>query len=131
MIQNFLPYQESLELKELGFDEPCVGFYQDTSNLKAIDQHWGMSICGISESGGFRVNDITLAPLFSQVFKFFRDKYNLYHYITTHDGSDFEWYIYDKDQLDWEDDTTQNTYEEAELICARKLIEIVKKQNNG
>ena len=34
-----------------------------------------------------------------------------------------------KDQNDWEDDTTQNTPEEAELACLGKLINIVKDGN--
>lgn len=25
--KEFIPYQEALALKELGFDEPCFGFY--------------------------------------------------------------------------------------------------------
>ena len=28
--KEFVPHQESLELKELGFDEPCFGFYLET-----------------------------------------------------------------------------------------------------
>ena len=66
----------------------------------------------------------------SLVFRWFRKKHGLYHYITTHDSTDFEWYVYDKDQNDWEDDTTQNTPEEAELACLSKLVEIVKNKEN-
>ena len=27
MDKEFVPYEQSLQLKELGFDEPCFGFY--------------------------------------------------------------------------------------------------------
>ena len=27
--KEFVPHQESLELKELGFNEPCFGFYTE------------------------------------------------------------------------------------------------------
>jgi len=29
MKELFAPYKESLELKELGFNEPCLGRYQE------------------------------------------------------------------------------------------------------
>ena len=103
MDKEFVPYEQALALKELGFDEPCMAS-RDMNNDEGLIQ----------------------IPLKQQAFRWFRDKYGLYHYVTTHDSTDFEWYIYDKDQNDFEDDTTQNTYEEAELACLIKLIEIVK-----
>ena len=129
MKQEFCTYEQASALKELKFNEECIAFYKDGKHnediVKAIDQHWGSSLTGI-ENTNCIIDDIILAPLKTQVFKFFRDKYGLYHYITTHDSTDFEWYIYDKDQNDWEDDTMQNTYEEAESACIDKLIELVK-----
>ncbi len=71
------------------------------------------------------------APLYQQAFRWFREKYGLYHYITTYDATDFEWYIHDKNNPkddDFEDITTQDTYEQAELECLKKLIEVVKDQ---
>ena len=29
MNKEFIPYEQALELKELGFDEPCLGCYDD------------------------------------------------------------------------------------------------------
>jgi hypothetical protein len=31
MEKEFTPHQEALELKELGFDEPCFGYYEDNN----------------------------------------------------------------------------------------------------
>jgi len=28
MKKEFLPYDRALKLKQLGFDEPCLGFYE-------------------------------------------------------------------------------------------------------
>jgi hypothetical protein len=27
MNKEFVPYEQALQLKELGFDEPCLGYY--------------------------------------------------------------------------------------------------------
>jgi hypothetical protein len=31
--KDFVPYEPSLSLKELGFDEPCFAWYAETKNL--------------------------------------------------------------------------------------------------
>jgi hypothetical protein len=110
--KEFVPYEQALALKELGFDEPCFGWYaSDKSLIK-----------------DYVIKMNLKAPTFSQAFRWFRERYGLFYYVTTHDSTDFEWYVYDKDQNEWEDDTTQNTYEEAELACLKKLIEIANEQ---
>ena len=30
VFKDFVPYEETLELKELGFDEPCFGYREST-----------------------------------------------------------------------------------------------------
>lgn len=150
--QEFIPYQEALELKELGFDKPCFCYYDEEDNAGRIyeyancnrnvtggracynDNFLSVTNSQLDRYGAFSAKDEGdensfsrwTAPTFSQAFRWFREKYGLFYYITTHDSTDFEWYIYDKEQNDWEDDTMQDTYEEAELACLRKLIEIVK-----
>ena len=120
--KEFVPYEQALALKELGFDEPHFKSYVGISNNGDIKD------CTYVLCNGKLNNDDVSAPTFSQAFRWFREKYGLFYYITTHDSTDFEWYVYDKDQNEWEDDTTQNTYEEAELACLIKLIEIANEQ---
>lgn len=107
----FVPYEESLELKELGFDEPCFG-YRDGCGYLMIKP---TPHCVIS------------APTFSQAFRWFREKYKLQSYIR-HECSDVEYYY---DFVINEDvyDVIKDTYEEAELECLRKLINIIKEKN--
>ena len=104
--KEFVPYQESLELKKLGFDEPCFG-YRDGGGYLMIKS---MSHCAIS------------APTFSQAFRWLREKYNVHMYPTKYDET--KWWI------EWGTWTSEvfNSFEEAELACLRKLIEIVKKK---
>jgi len=118
MENNFVPYELALELKELGFDEPCLGFYRIFSD--------GDVELLINSNSDMRQLE---APLFQQVFKFFREKYQLHSTITSISQESWQWHItkpgeslgklYDEDFY---------TYEEAELACLKKLIEINKQK---
>ena len=112
MEKEFIPYEQALTLKELGFDEPCFG-YRDGGGYLIIKQ---MPHCVIS------------TPTFSQAFRWFREKYGLHPHIFSREGGAFiwcvRWYV-DGLQKDIPYDSS-NTYEEAELKCLKKLIEIVK-----
>ena len=74
------------------------------------------------------------APLYQQVFRWFREKYNIEHNnrpikkFETDKSREISFYIdgYFISNLRF---TTDKTYEEAELECLVKLIDIVKKQN--
>lgn len=39
MNKEFVPYQEALALKELGFDEPCLGFYDGKGSTQLYFNH--------------------------------------------------------------------------------------------
>lgn len=129
--KEFVPYEQALALKELGFDEPCIGFYKGNYDVKAVDQHWGSSISGISKKGGYRIDDLVLAPTFSQAFRWFRETCDIIQTISR-DGSlakEGMWaYTIITDGIYFNDG--YNTYEEAEIACLQKLIEIVKTEQN-
>jgi hypothetical protein len=127
MNKEFVPYEEALALKELGFDEPCFRWY---------DERWGDDL----QQDKFNTNkDLFMtdldcsAPLYQQAFRWFREKHKLYHTINmfgdwdkpqygylvsgrTMNNPAHMWHFEDKD-----------SHEEAELACLRKLIELVKK----
>jgi hypothetical protein len=122
MNKEFIPYEQALELKELGFDEPCLGCYDD----KAV---FGLTVMSIKQYYTNSKEDTwnCAAPLYQQAFRWFREKYGLYSWVTMELGnkSTFCWV------LSGEHTSTQyaayfHTYEEAELACLNKLIEIVK-----
>jgi hypothetical protein len=141
MEKEFIPYEQSLELKELGFDEDCFGCYAEKKEV----------IVRVGDYRSFQNNDsedviirdfnsyengTVSAPLYQQVFRWFRDKYGLigqpiplstsYPGKVTHYG----WSIVSNQNAnDWEnEDDGFKTYEEAELECLKKLIEIVKER---
>jgi hypothetical protein len=113
MEKEFVPYTEALALKELGFNEPCFGVYYTKDG--------DVRKCGSNEIGD--------APLYQQAFRFFREKYNMVGEINSY-YSDKKWsFNYDIVTIYKEKASDRfNTYEEAELECLLKLIEIVKEK---
>jgi hypothetical protein len=127
MKKEFVPYELALELKQLGFDEPCFGVYFNSTQELLI---------------GKKVNQYTedvrtLAPTYSQAFRFFREKHNLrcqINYIGGLINKTTWWDIsvighYNTDPKEWE--MKYQPYEEAELACLEKLIEIAKTHEGG
>jgi hypothetical protein len=130
MNKEFIEYNEALSLKELGFDEPCFSKFN-----KGVFQINSLGGGQNYNDGSFGVNLIS-APLYQQAFRWFREKYNLQCWVETtgskryscrYDGNDDtgkRWVGYLRDDLG--NILFYNTYEESELECLKKLIEIVK-----
>ena len=126
MEKEFIPYELALELKELGFDVPCFGYWSNWAVQEPflITCELGKEIESASIN---RKNILFKAPTFSQSFRFFREKYNLKGFVSPVeylDGTDetYHWCVYNE----CNSGNDQLTYEEAELECLKKLIEIVK-----
>ncbi len=124
MDKEFIPYEQSLELKELGFDEVCMGGYDLEDNSLYI---------GYISDDGIQYNPeyYTPAPLYQQAFRWFREKYGYNCFVVTSiiDGRYFYFRENIKDRReDSEPELTTkfDTYEEAELDCLKKLIQILK-----
>ena len=115
MNKEFIPSEQSLELKELGFNESCLkNWYQANNGFVLVDE--------ITQS--FQPH--TLAPLYQQAFRWFRENYGYNGVIEGSRRFGFEWCIY-RDEWEYiKPPNNSNTYEEAELDCLKKLIEIVK-----
>lgn len=97
MNKEFVPYEQALELKELGYDLESVSGYSYPDSDKLLTQ----------------------AILYQQAFRWFREKYNftysigstnigVVHTFTTHLLQD------------------NATFEEAQFECLKKLIETAK-----
>lgn len=122
MQNEFLPYDRALKLKQLGFDEPCFArFSKDGDLLIAHTEKY------IIDNGVDRSEFFTLAPLFQQAFGWFREEHGLGHMIN---GIGYESFLFNIGGL-----VTVfpmfKTYEEAELACLDKLIEIVEIKKEG
>jgi len=136
MEKEFVPYEEALALKDLGFEEPCFGCYSEQKELiiRVADYRSFSSNTSedtiIRDFNGYK-NGTVSAPTFSQAFRWFREEYRLDskpEYFLN------DWYCFIINDMKGTETsrrlfTEYPSYEEAELECLKKLIEIVKDGN--
>jgi hypothetical protein len=134
-MKDFIPYQEAFELNQLGFDEPCLGYYEDTCLT--------ITFPSISENGWKWVGNSIIpaknikAPTYSQGFRWFRGKYQIDSWIYSNLNGLYSVSnvkrgvgLYSVSNVRRGKGlgkvSEYQTYEEAELECLKKLIDIVK-----
>ena len=126
-IIEFLPYELALKMKQLGFNEPCFGLWNLNNGKYEVDI---IGVCKYSKE--FKYREV-LAPLYQQCFLWFREKYKLVAYIEYYAEWNFEIFRIDDKIAEVQDDVNVDytfrggSYEEAELECLKKLIELCKK----
>jgi hypothetical protein len=148
MKNEFIPYESALELKEFGFDEPCImkiwwlnSIHKDTKipfephiTINKNDIDFEYPTPKQHPIDGFNALELYV-PTFSQAFRWFRDKHNIdawvQPFMMEKNGTPFlpdESYSYwiFKDGVLVADEVDFLNPEEAELACLEKLIEIVK-----
>ena len=123
MEKEFVPYELAVKLKELGFDEECFGYYTELEDF-VMRPHLRQQDC---------IEGKFLAPTWQSAFRWFREKYEIeattscfyskrldipyeerqYHCHVIRNGLTSKGPRY-------------KTYEEAELACLDKLIELAK-----
>ena len=141
-IENeFIPYELALELKELGFVEPCLGYYTSTGYFNSKKElkwrKWQFSYnfqpitnkhLTWKDSKTENVQQV-VTPLYQQAFRFFREVKLIECFIKSkyvqRENVGFYFGIDDYEKRDYYSNT-YFSYEEAELKCLKKLIEIVK-----
>ena len=122
MEKEFVPYELAVKLKALGFDKECFSYY----DLNNKPNFFGAD--GLMDTHCVQVN----RPTFSQAFRWFREKYHIhgepfYKGGLTKQTSWYDYKIYST--IDWINTNPKQqwkTYEEAELACLEKLIEILE-----
>ena len=133
MEKEFVQYQESFGLKQLGLDEPCFGYYEPNGDFNYIESNILKNFPYLAKNSEWK--DLCGAPTYSQAFRWFRKKHQIVCVIDFYnDGDLWEDTMYTVTISEFEhfkshDSFVQfeyKTYEEAELACLRKLIEIVK-----
>jgi hypothetical protein len=138
---EFVTYEHSLALKELGFDERCFGHYNPNGVF-----FWKILCSDEDNDHTLSVKDImehvadgyVEAPLYQQAFRWFREKHNLFCEIqmdrTTEPKFCFVIFKYEHfgnyEKVEVDEWYLYRTYEEAEHVCLDKLIQIVKTNNN-
>jgi hypothetical protein len=128
MKKEFIPYEQALDLKELGFDEPCFGYY-DVDEGYSIGYAFCYSDRELQPQIGYS------APLYQQAFRWFREKYQIDSCIHRNGGMNIDergflpYYEIIIRHKSPELKCVKYSYEEAELECLKKLIEITQNTN--
>jgi hypothetical protein len=114
---NFVPYQIALDMKSIGFNEPCMSS-KDMNNGQGLIQ----------------------IPLYQQAFRWFREKHGWLQIIIgeglngnlIRSGDGYGYSILEEGWINFYDSLDESviyeTYEEAELACLKKLIKIVNER---
>lgn len=147
MEKEFVNYELSLRMKALGFDEPCFSYYELDGRLSDTPKESGDDIkyqgdCKFDNHQNTYLDEdeSCSAPTWQSAFRWFREKYSLYTELhKKFDGIGvsiiLSEYRYDHRQ-DKEVEyhipkyfgNIHKSYEEAELTCLQKLIEIVEQK---
>ncbi len=121
MKKEFVTCEQALELKELGCDEDCLGYYNidpylpnPTFNLiRPFEHEWCLP-----------------APTKSHALRWFREEYNLISHVKPLNyGCDLKTnkFVYElTEKIGTSSYDIYDTYEEAENACIDKIIELVR-----
>lgn len=110
MKKEFLPYDRALKLKQLGYDEEGFGTYNVNGEVLPLMPYTVES----------------KAILFQQAFRWFRENYNWTIDIKQVTKSNWSYTLNNFPKEITYYGELYETYEEAELACLTKLIEIVE-----
>lgn len=143
MKKEFAIYDISLRLKDIGFDQPCLAFFQkeySEVSPQLVDDSYEYRMTGFMTCKNSEIpNHYTAAPTYKSAFEWFRDNHNLFATINIdmtmepkfcysivkynqdfHSSSRFHWetIVFNSD--------LERTYELAEISCLDKLCQIVE-----
>lgn len=126
--KEFVPIHIARELKDLGFSDDCLGYYN-------IDPQLSAPYFNLTKP--FSHEWCLPAPLYQQVFRWFREKHFICGEIMIFKGNLYSWECYkiaDKEMVGVEritahasiDNHSFRTYKEAESLCLQEMIKILK-----
>lgn len=122
MKKQFIPYDQALQLKELGFNQKCLAFYLNK----------GIQVFGIDPLLDTLVNENSnvIAPLWQQAFDWFEKEHHLFSIVRLGKGDPL-WYDFliqsmNSDFYFVEEDKSYSTPHDARKACLEKLISIIQ-----
>jgi hypothetical protein len=111
MEKEFVPYELALRMKQLGFDEPCFGYYGESQELiwKSGYAPWVNSERSLVDM------NFGSAPLFQQAFRWLLPQIDGEFKVCLGENG---WYVYNLENQVFEGD-----------VALEKLIQIVEQRN--
>jgi hypothetical protein len=136
MKEQFLDYRQAFHLKELGFDEPCFGYYESDETLQIIKHPSNQDNRNSLFLDCNKTNNVKIsAPTKWQCLKWFREKHGLNYFIDCVGPKDgyqafVDGYIYSSflGEKCKDDYPICFTYENAEIACIERMFELVRKK---
>ena len=125
----FVTYEQAIQLKELGFNEPSL-------RVGNPNGHTLWKFMDVLDMEGVDIGDIIKEkfddrfveiPLKQQVLRWFRDKHNLVSWVYIGNVDRYFYTIIENGRF-VVDHKVYPTYEEAEDACINKLIQIIKEK---
>ena len=137
MNKEFVLYEIALELRQIGFDKPCLGIYYNAEDgVRYTEPTWkfliGNSIFPNMVYQGLNNESEINVPLYQQAFRWFRKEHGMAHSIIvgTNPKTNIAYANNTPVVIGDKTDSVFSTYEEAELACLKKLIEILKENKD-
>lgn len=144
MEEQFIPYEQALQLKQLGFNEECFMFWAKFHSKKEY-KLFAPCDWDTNNTQAWEQTDV-YAPLYQQAFDWFREKYKLHScidFFKLKEKGDDEIELYEftineqwtpgKDWYDYRSgfthiaaETHHKSFNEARQACLEKLIELIK-----
>jgi hypothetical protein len=125
MEKELIPYEQALDLKELGFDEECFSYYNTTEILISSEFLWRNSY-----SKGTDV----VAPLYQQAFRWFREKHRIEAWVQPHLSpeprrNEAKFWYGGRTSSTGDSIGIYDTYPQAELECLKHIIQFIKEHD--
>lgn len=124
MKKQFVPYRQSLELKELGFNQECIArYWTNIFQLRSPENF---------NSENHKINSVS-APIWQQCFNWIEDNYKIY---VTMDNLILSYSIVtitESEGIKIVRNMSANDYfksrEEINLECLKELLQIINKKD--
>ncbi len=142
MKREFVPYELALKLKQLGFDEPCLTYYNYDKKIERSDD-WAYGVTLKDK----RDRNECLAPLFQQAFRWLRETHQIFPEVVTDCTTEPKFaYTYTRffgnpndlgsEEWGWENNIGQysllyRTYEDAQRDCLEEILGIIEKEKEN
>lgn len=117
MKKQFVTHEIALKLKELCFDEPCFRVYDDQGYLQLEYQMNQLKL------------EFVKAPLWQQVIDWFRDKYGIIIYVSSHTKYKHLYQLMGENSRELTEISEWiSSYESARELAILKAIELINEK---
>jgi len=119
MEKEFISYEQALQLKELGFDEPCMAAY-------VLGQFY---FKGDNFVYGSKDIPNINAPIYQQAFRWFRENCGMISYVKLYAGDTYDYVIrYPDLRIEHFSHGAFKNYDDATIACLNRLIDTANRE---